>query len=320
MEKYKKYIQLGVILIVAVWVFCIVFVVSVKSSRKNAPTAAAPTTTAAQIATMAPSTTEEQTQTTAPSTTSPKVSIDGNNVTTSVDTSTPQWKLDEESKAAQTTAPQSESAPIPTEKKDIVDTYVAAVNKLKQTEKFNLTKTPTLSVSIDSVSGGSVVRSMAQKIIDQNSDNTPKTFSFSAGKAADGSTPNSVIAPMNQAAVLSASDVVSASSKKGKNGSFTLTINLGKAKQTLDSVPTSYSGVTDVLTTEAMGLSGMNISSMDITYANSYIKATLDSNGRITSMTHYIEVTNGSGSGKLALISAQVSMHGSLKTDYKITY
>ena len=318
MEKYKKYIQLGIILVAAVWAFCIGFVISVKSSRKNLPETSA-ATTAPQIATMAPSTTQKQTEAPTQGTTTPKVSIDGNNVTTSVDTSTPQWKLDEESRQ-NTTAKQEDTTPIPTSKKDIVDAYLAAVNKLKATESFTLTKTPTLSVSIDSVSGGSVVRSMAQKIIDQNSDNTPKTYSFSGGKAEDGSTPNSVIAPMNQSAVLSASDVVSASSKKGKNGAYSLTFNLGKAKQTLDSVPTSYSGVTDVLTKESMGLSGMNVTSMDITYANSYIKANIDSSGRITSMTHYVEVTNGSGSGKLALISAEVSMHGSLKTTYKISY
>ncbi|MGN0467126.1 MAG: hypothetical protein ACI4GY_00190 [Acutalibacteraceae bacterium] len=329
MEKYKKYIQIAAIAVAAVWVFCIVFVISMKKVQNDSSAAGitdVPTASTASIETFESSTAATAAPTTTETTTMPFVSIDGNNVTTAVSASTPQWKLDEEagSEAEKETEKETETTKkeviIPTEKKDIIDAYISAVNKLKNTENFTLIKTDKLSVTIDDVTGGSAVRSAAQKFISQNSDDTPENYVFSGGKTSDGILPNDVIAPLGKSASLSATDVVSATSKEGSNGAYTVTINLGNQKQTLTSAAPAYSTSMEVFDIDSLGLGSMNISEMDIYYGNSSITAKIDKNGRITSMTHYIEVTQGSGKGRVALVSASVKMHGNCTTTYKITY
>ncbi|MGN1418921.1 MAG: hypothetical protein ACI4W6_06310 [Acutalibacteraceae bacterium] len=320
MEKYKKYIQIAAIAVAAVWVFCIVFVISMKKVQNDSAASLTdvPTASSASIETFESSTFVQTTAPTTETTTMPFVSIDGNNVTTTVSASTPQWKLDEE--ANSTTKSEEKEASIPTEKKDVIDAYISAVNKLKNTENFTLIKTDKLSVTIDDATGGSVVRNTAQKVIDQNSDDTPKNYVFSGGKTSDGILPNDVIAPLGKSASLSATDVVSATSKAGSDGSYTVTINLGNQKQTLTSAAPAYSTSMEVFDLDSLGLASMNISEMNINYGNSSITAKIDKNGRITSMTHYIEVTKGTGTGRIALVSASVTMHGNCKSTYKITY
>lgn len=328
MDKYKKYFQIAVIAVAAVWIFCAVFIIcaKIKQNQPGASLTDIPQITTQAVletfttsdATTQSTTREEKTEA---SSSQPLVSIDGNNVTAAVSASTPQWKLDEEKE--QTT--KAEKISVPSEKKEIINAYVNAVNKLKSTADFSLVKKEKLNISIDEVTGvtgvSGIIKNTIQTIIENNTHDEPQNYTFSAGRTADGKTPGEVIAPIGMQASLSASDVVSATAKATSKTSYKIKINLGKQKQTLNSAAPGYSTTMEVFDLERLALgSKISITSMDINYGNSTIEAVIDKDGRITSMKHYLEVTEGSGTGKITFASATVRMHGDMTNSYKITY
>ena len=77
----------------------------------------------------------------------------------------------------------------------------------------------------------------------------------------------------------------------------------------------------EVISIEALGLPpAAKLSELSIVYDNSYIEAAINKDGKITSMKHYMQVTEASGSGKYLLIPVKMQAHGDFTSEYKITY
>lgn len=320
----KKIIQLLITVIAAVWVFCIVFMISYKAeSAKQSKN-----TTTAPILTNPTTTSEAPTSTTQYSV--PSITIDGNNVTVSADVDKPQWLIDEEEskKAAEESKKASEAAKnttttksyVPSGKEEIISEYIKAVNKLKNTETFTVTKTNTMHSSIDDITGGSTIKQVAEKVIAQNNPNGTTTYNFKNGMDnTTGYSPNQIIAPKDTAAALDAQYVKSATATEGKNGTYNVKIELQNSTQTLDTTA-SIASVMDIIDFDSLGLtSTMTITSLSVNYFNAYIEAVIDKNGNILSMTHYTDC-EGSGEGKVTFVPASMSMHGDYSATYTISY
>lgn len=329
----KKIIQLLISVILGVWVFCLVFIISYKTeiSKKAQNTTTAPLLNYTEATTNpAPTTSEEYSV--------PTVTIDGNNITAAANVGKPQWLIDEEEskKAAQESKKAEEESKkasleaknttttksyVPSGKQEIVNAYISAVNKLKNTETFTLIKANSMTYTIDDITGGNTIKQVAEKVVEQNNPNGTTTYTFKNGlDDATGYSPNQIIAPKDISASLSTDYVKSASAEEGKNGTYTVKIQLGKQVQTLDTPAAGYSTVMDVIDMNSLGLtSSMTITSLNIVYDNSYIEAKIDKNGNLLSMTHYTE-SEGSGEGKLTVIPASMKMHGNYTAQYTISY
>lgn len=218
------------------------------------------------------------------------------------------------------TAPPSTASTVPSTKADIVAAYVNAVNRLKATPNFTLTKNDQLSVSVDEMTPDSV-RSLADSMIASNTDTSPTTYRFVGGSdPTSGASATHVIAPKDRSASLSPNAVTGATATPTGDGGYRIHLTLGTEHQTLTSAAPTYSTVMDVIDPDGLGLpSGAKIDRFDITYSGGTIDATIDSQGRITAMTHHLTVPGASGSGTF-MVAVTMRMHGEHTATYQISY
>lgn len=316
----KKIIQVISIFVAALWVFCIVTVISVKVATKNQLEAVTlPDLTAAIPPTsFMPATTAQQTNQAEQATTETPT-MHGNNVITSAQVDDPQWLIDQKESEKVSQA----QANIPKTKSEIVGAYITAVNNLKEEKRFTLVKTDTLNVEIDEMQP-SYVQKIASSIIDRNTNTEPVTYRFvngiDAANPTDALSPNQVIAPMSKTASIDDSLVKSATAKAGSDGSYTLKLTLGKQKQTLESEAKGYSTLMQTIDIDAFMPSNASIESLNITYDNGTIEANIDKDGRITHMKHSLKVTDGNGNGKYLAKPVTIKMHGDHVGNYDISY
>ena len=325
----KKLIRIAALVIAAVWVFCLSFLVASRRLKKEKGNQTLPATTPTAAST-APQSFSEPSKN---ASTSPKVSIDGNRLSTSVTVGDPDWvKAENESKKASEAASiaadirdsskESAEKNVPSGKKKIIAAYCEAVNELKKTSSFTLVKEDKLNVEIDSITGGTVAKKAADSLINSNTKSAPVTYSFSGGMdASSGKSPSAVIAPLGSEASLSPSDVTSAAAVGDGKGGYTLKLLLGEGVQTLSSPAKGYSTSMEVINVDSLGLSSsMSVSELNITYDSSSIEAKIDKDGRLTSMTHKLVVTKATGKGKMMMVSVDVELHGSYTSTYSVTY
>lgn len=303
----KKLLQIVIICVVAIWVFCITFTVGVIRVRKQNQAAASPS---------ALSTSNSYTQGQSTQPTDFSETQQNPTVSESAQTTEPTFGSTEPT-SDQNSDPQSK---IPTSRSEIIAAYVDAVNRLKSEQNFSLTKTELLSVSISKMTPDSA-KSIANKMIESNRKTKPDVYNFVNGfDAASGMSPNSVIAPLGTYAALNDSVVTKAESTPNLDGSFTVSISLGQETQTLDSAAPNYSTSMQVIRLEELGLpSNARFDSLTILYDNSTIEALIGSDGRILSMRHYLNVSHAEGSGSMVFpITAE--LNGDFTTTYKINY
>lgn len=326
--NYKKLTQIAVIIVLAVWIFSIslaVGIVRIRNQEKETTTLPVITT---MVTTFSPATTnasgsQAQTQ--------PLLTIDGNNQGTTVPTvGDPDWLVAEKEslKASEQASVQAEyEMKVPKTKSDIITAYVNAANKLKSTKNFKVVKTNSLNMTIDELTGGQTIKSMADTLVKQNSPNGSVTYTFKDGLAQEtgeeqaGKSPNQVIAPIGKAVAINESFVKEATAKSDSKGGYTLRLTFVSQTQTLDAEASGYANSMEVINIEALGLpSGTKLESLSIVYDNSYIEAAVDKDGKITSMKHYMQVTSASGNGKYLVIPVQMKSHGDFLSEYTITY
>ena len=300
----KKLLQIVAVFAVAAVLFCTILIVGMQKFRREQAATTAPT-----LPTSAPTTL-------APTETVPAVTIDGNRIEGDAGGTTAPTTQ----QSISTTAPTTAGFTVPQGKNAIIQTYVNAVNKLKSTPDFKLERMDTLNVQIDEMNPSSM-RSLANKIIAGNTKTAPDVYTFSGGSdAASGKSATYVIAPAGKNASLDPTIVTSATATATADGGCTISLVLGADTQTLQSPPAKLSGAMDVLSVEAMGLpSSAKINDMTVNYNNSTITATLDSQGRITSMQHKLVVTDSTANGTYVM-SVNVRMHGDASAQYKVTY
>lgn len=318
-EQYKKLILIGGTAVVAVWIFCLVFVISYKSQEKKANLQT--TTFLTQIATTAESTTESTTLTEKEEpATFTQVSMDGNNVTTSAEYVQPSWAEQSKQDESSSIAASEAQLAMPKTTDEIVKYYNDSVNTLKNVENFTLVKTNTLKITVEQVTAG--LDSIVQKYIDNNSDSSPRTYHYVNGNdSATGSSPNSEIAPSKATSTMSSAGVKSAKCEQSSSGGYKITIMLKDDSQTISTPAKNYASCMDVFTVESLNLdSSIKIDTLDVNYTNGRIIAETDSAGRIVSIQHYLEISKAAGSGKVAIIPAQLQLSGSNAQSYQISY
>lgn len=303
----KKFFQIAAISVGFVWVFCATFAIALTVQRRsdtNIPVTNPPATTTTTPAFNQPVYTTAPTQPTYTMPTAPSQSV-----TDAFSPSVSQTETQTATQAQVSTAPQGKEA--------IVAAYVNGVNQLKNTPNFILDKNDTLNITIDEITGGSVVENFASTLIPSPK---PESYTFIGGVDTNsGKTPNQVVAPLNVAANVDINAVTSAVSQQNSDGGYTVQLVIKEEQQSLDTPAPNLSTMVQVIDFSSFLPPGVKLKEVHITYQPSTITAVFDSQGRIVSMNHTL-ISQGGGSGGMGFITASMEMHGTYTSDYKITY
>ena len=306
----KKFFQIAGITVAFVWVFCATFAIALTIQRKSeqripvtAPPATTTTTPAQQQGIFA---------------TYPTTAYLTNPTTTTQPTTAnaqPESTVPVQATTEPTTTQQFQT--VPQGKEAIVAAYINGVNALKNTPNFTMNKNDTLNITIDEITGGSVVQSFANSFIPTP---TPESYTFIGGvDAATNATPNSTIAPLNTAAKVDVNAVTNAAAQQNADGGYTLQLVIQPEVQTYTSPAPNLSTMVQVIDANSLLPSGATIQEMTVNYDSSTITAVFDNQNRIVSMQHKL-VSQGGGKGSMALITATMTMHGDYTSDYTISY
>ncbi|MBR6567891.1 MAG: hypothetical protein IKK60_04475 [Clostridia bacterium] len=321
----KKIIQLAVITVVGVWIFCMSTLISVTMGKRmlaaqtTAPVATVPTVPS----TTAPTTTE------APSTT--RLPVGGNIVMADVSVEDPEWYVEEQEsiKVSQiieevnknnttqkTTKPKSN---VPSGKSSIIKTYVNGINKLKSTTDFSLYKDDKLNLTIDKMPAETIAKSMAESLMKQVQ-KKPVSYNFVGGiDSGTGLTPNQAIAPLNVAAAVEESAVTSAVATATDDGGYKITLIMAPELQTYTTPAKNHSTMVEVVDIAPYIPKGLTVKTLDMSYTDTKIEAVFDKEGKITSMVHYLKVEKAVANVNF-IIDVEVIVHGDFTSNYTFSY
>lgn len=321
--EYKKIGQIAALAVVAVWVFCISFAVSLKIAKKDdIPQTTLPpviqTTAALQQTQPVVGTTAQSGGVT--------LNSGGNAVIPSTNNNTPTQQIaipQTPSGNVQATSPtqtQSNTLRVPGTKAEIIKAYTDGVNTLKQQSNFSLYKDDKLNIVIDNISGGSMVQAFAESVL-SNGQKQPVNYTFQNGyDTATGATPASTIAPLGKLASIDESFVKTATATATADGGFSLKMSFNDEAQSYPNETVHHKNVVEVVDVASLVPSGATVNFMDMVYSGTTVEAVFDSTGRITYMRHYLNVSQCSGSGSMSIFTMNITLHGDFISAYTITY
>ena len=216
--------------------------------------------------------------------------------------------------------PAQTTAKVPSTKAEIIAAYVNGINTLKATPNFTCLRTSKLNVSIDKISGGSVVEKAANMVIEQNQI-PPTTYTFVGGvDAASGATPMSILPPPNKQSIIHENFVRNATASPTADGGYTLRIDLNDEAHIYPGQADNLMNIVEIVDTSALIPAQATTHYMEIYYSGVYVIANFDAQGRMTYTKNYMEVQQMRGSGSMMGFTMTVEGHGDFYGEYAITY
>ena len=308
--EFKKLVKALSVTAIAVWLFCLSFLVSYQIADKrknNATTTLPPIVTNAPIPSVDSNTTQP---TLAP--TQPNVDVNATQPTQA-----PTQQADQPTQAP-TQAPQTSN--IPSTTAEIITAYVNGINTLKATPDFTCLRTSKLNVVISKISGGEIVEKAANMVIEQNQI-PPTTYTFVGGvDAATGATPYSILPPPNKQSIINENFVKSATATPTADGGYTLRIDLNDEAHIYPGQADNLVNIVEVVDTSALIPAKATTHYVEIYYSGVYVTATFDAQGRMTYTKNYMEVKQMRGSGSMMGFTMTVEGGGDFYGEYQITY
>ena len=312
---FKKLVKILSVAAIAVWLFCLSFLVSYQVTEKQAQKY---TTTLPPIVTNTPIIPGNDSVPTQPQPTLPTPTDIGVDINTPTQNTT----HGEAPVTVPTDAP-TQIAPttnIPSTKSEIVAAYVNGINTLKATPNFTCLRVSKLNVSIDKISGGTVVEKAANMVIEQNQI-PPTTYTFVGGvDAASGATPLSILPPPNKLSIINEALVKNATAAPTADGGYTLRIDLNDEAHIYPGQADNLVNIVEVVDTTALIPAQATTHYIEIYYSGVYVTANFDSQGRMTYTKNYMEVNQMRGSGSMMGFTMTVEGHGDFYGEYTVTY
>ena len=310
--EFKKLVRILSVTAVGVWLFCLSFLVAYQVTEKQAQKY---TTTMPPIVTNTPIDNNSVTNPTL--STLPNLNVDVSVPTPDMNQPTQQGQQPTE---APTQQQASSGVKVPASKAEAIAAYVNGINTLKQTQNFTCLRTSMLNVSIDKISGGSVVEKAANMVIEQNQI-PPTTYTFVGGvDAASGATPNSILPPPNKQCIVNEDYVTSATCTPTADGGYTMTLLLKDEAHIHPGKADNLENIVEVVDTSALIPSQATVHYIEIYYSGVYVTANFDAQGRMTYTKNYMEVQQMRGSGSMLGFTMTVEGHGDFYGEYAITY
>ena len=218
---------------------------------------------------------------------------------------------------------QNGSINVPSGNKEIAEALVKAINAAKAGQDFSALKTEKLSVVIDDITGGAIVKNIADSIVSKQTNRPDTNCNFKGGvdQNGTGKTPNTLVAPIGGMAYLDESAIKSASAAENASGGYTITLELNEETQSLESKAKNHDGLFETITVESLGLpSNLSITALNITYSGSKIIADINKNGKLDKIQYVMPVQDAGGSGKFMGAGIEIKIHGQYDCTVTFTY
>ncbi len=196
-------------------------------------------------------------------------------------------------------------------KAQIVQLLASAVNKTKGF-KGNLTVQHTEAfdkINIAEITGGSIVKSVANSLISSVVKPSDETLSFYDGKAYNGEgEAMSILLPQNGSFTLTDAGVANATIQRSGDG---VIVDLTLVSETvgLNDTPANNAAGIGYLNVGALDLSMLTVTKADITYPGSKIHAEINADGYVTKAVYTIEL-HIDGGGKAGPINGTAVIDG----------
>ncbi|MBR2315438.1 MAG: hypothetical protein IKA56_02220 [Clostridia bacterium] len=222
-----------------------------------------------------------------------------------------------------TMATEPPASKIPSSKEDVIKALTEAINATKATKNFTASRNHNMAIAVDDITGGALVKSIADSIIADKGNMTNATYTFVNGVDQGGSdeTPDTLVFPPNKPASLDPAGVKSATATDNGDGTYTIQLEMNPEKQTNTSPAVYHDGIYETISVESFGLpSSVNVTSMYATYNASKISATVNPDGKLKSITYCMPVSEGGGEGKMMGVTVSIKMHGQYDGTITFTY
>ncbi len=222
-----------------------------------------------------------------------------------------------------TTATEAPASKIPSTKEDIAKALTDAVNATKSTKNFTASRNHNMAIAVDEITGGALVKSIADSIIADKGNVTNATYTFVNGVDQGGSdeTPDTLVFPPNKPAYLDPAGVKSATATDNGDGTYTVQVEMNPEKQTNTAPAVYHDGIYETISVESFGLpSSVNVTSMYANYNASKISAVINPDGKLKSITYCMPVSEGGGEGKMMGVTVSIKMHGQYDGTITFTY
>lgn len=212
---------------------------------------------------------------------------------------------------------------VPSGDKEIAQALIKAINTTKALKSFNAVKQEKTDFTVDSVTGGSAVKSAAEDMINKYGNKPVTEYSFSNGKDNNGSaeSPSSVLPPKNATASVSESAIKSASAQQNSSGGYDIVLVLNDETQTPSQKASNHDGLFDTLDISSLSLpSGFKVAKADFTYSSAQIKASVNSDGRLDLIEYTLPISKGDIGGTMLSANVAVSLRGTYTSSVSFTY
>lgn len=166
--------------------------------------------------------------------------------------------------------------PLDFSKAEIIEFYNKAITE-SRTGKVKVTNTENVSITINSITGGNLVKNIANGIVESYAKPTTATKNFVNGKC-DSETLGYFSACSN----IDADGVAKAEIKKSGNG-YEVTITVVPEKSQLGTEPKYNAQCSRPLDIGAVDLKGIKVTKADFNYSGTVLKAVIDENGKVIS-------------------------------------
>lgn len=304
--EFKKLVRILSVTAIAVWLFCLSFLVSyqIADKKNNTPT------TLPNIVTNTPITNIDNTTQPTQNPTQPSIDVNATLPTQ------PEQPTQQDPQPTQAQV----GLKVPSTTSEIVAAYVNGINTLKATPDFTCLRTTKLNVKIHKISGGSVVEKAANMVIEKNQI-PPTTYTFVGGvDAATGVTPMGILPPPNKQSIINESFVKSATATPTADGGYTLRIDLNDEAHIYPGQADNLVNIVEVVDTSALIPAQATTHYVEIYYSGVYVTANFDAQGRMTYTKNYMEVKQMRGSGSMMGFTMTVEGGGDFYGEYTITY
>lgn len=212
---------------------------------------------------------------------------------------------------------------VPSGNKEIGEALVSAVNSTKSMKGFTATATEKADFVIDSVTGGNAVKNVVEGLINKMGNKPETVYSFSNGVDNNGSaeTPTSVIAPSGKSAYINEAAIKSASAQPNAGGGYDIVLVLNDETQTKNQHASNHDGLFDTLDMDSLSLpSGFKASQLNFSYTNAEIRASVNSDGRLDSISYSLPISQGTVEGSMLGATVAVALHGVYSSSVTMTY
>ena len=195
-------------------------------------------------------------------------------------------------------------------KEEIISHYVDAVNKTKaRTDPFTAHHSESFVADITEITGGDVVKGIANNLIGSVVKPSDEDLNFSGGTAVTGEGETiQPLLPKSSPCTLSPNGVASATATPNGSG-YTVNITLVPETVDMNTAPVHNASCIGFLDISSIDISFMTVTSCDVNYSGSTITATINADGYVSEATYVLNMTLN-GSAKAGFINGTATFTG----------